>query len=473
MTVDRSDEYLEWIAEDERREVAVGNGRHPDDAGPSEPASGDVKRQGDECGSGATHLRERLLTVTGLEQLPVAEPLIDGLLYRGTLAQLAAGPGSYKSFAGVGLCCALATGRDWEGHAVPKARNVIYVAAEGASGMRARIHAWREYHGVSPCELDDRLFILPCPAQLRFPDVDQIIELAQELDVGLVVLDTRARCTVGIDENSATEQGVAIAQAGRIVGATDATVLVIHHTSRNGGAGRGSNAWDGAVWSDLRMEGSSLAATITCEKHKDAPSQCEHHFVLVEHTVSDVSMPGVDERLRRTLVFVQGGAFDGLRLDNRVDKFVHALVHDSAPPEGFTASQIIEMAKDAGHRRSAVYESLKRLRENGAIVHDGKDRGARYRPASKDSPHQNDNAKSGRPRPSGRPADDRVPFVRSSSSSLELDVPDEHPNGQLEITDSGRCACGVELRRPESITRGTCAECDATYASRRKGAKPE
>jgi hypothetical protein len=35
--VDRSDEYLEWLAEDERREEAVRNGQHPDDTGPAEP----------------------------------------------------------------------------------------------------------------------------------------------------------------------------------------------------------------------------------------------------------------------------------------------------------------------------------------------------------------------------------------------------------------------------------------------------
>jgi hypothetical protein len=35
--VDRSDEYLEWIAEDAEREQAIRNGQHPDDPGPPEP----------------------------------------------------------------------------------------------------------------------------------------------------------------------------------------------------------------------------------------------------------------------------------------------------------------------------------------------------------------------------------------------------------------------------------------------------
>jgi hypothetical protein len=35
--IDRSDEYAEWLAEDERREAALRNGQHPDDTGPAGP----------------------------------------------------------------------------------------------------------------------------------------------------------------------------------------------------------------------------------------------------------------------------------------------------------------------------------------------------------------------------------------------------------------------------------------------------
>jgi RecA-family ATPase len=82
------------------------------------------------------------------------------------------------------------------------------------------------------------------------------------------VLDTRARCTLGLEENSASEQGRAIAAADKIRNAADCSVLAVHHTPRTGNAGRGSNAWDGAVWSDLRIEGSKLAAKVHCEKQQ-------------------------------------------------------------------------------------------------------------------------------------------------------------------------------------------------------------
>src|ERR1700757_1185898 len=39
--IDRSDEFKELIAEDERREQAIRNGQHPDDPGPDESSSDD------------------------------------------------------------------------------------------------------------------------------------------------------------------------------------------------------------------------------------------------------------------------------------------------------------------------------------------------------------------------------------------------------------------------------------------------
>jgi|SRR6476646_11224083 len=56
--VDRSDEYAEWIAdeeaEQERRQVAVHNGRHPDDPGPLEQPPEDDSESADGNADGPT-----------------------------------------------------------------------------------------------------------------------------------------------------------------------------------------------------------------------------------------------------------------------------------------------------------------------------------------------------------------------------------------------------------------------------------
>lgn len=319
----------------------------------------------------SAHLRDRLLTVDRLRTMPPVKPLIGGLLYRDTLAQLAGPPGCYKSFAVTAMSCAVATGHPFGPHVVPQAGTVVYVAAEGANNMAARILAWCEVWEVDPSALDDRLHVLPLPVHLGSTmDVKQAIELVEEVDADLLVLDTRARCTLGMDENSATEQGKAIAAADQIRDAAECTVLGVHHSARSGTAGRGSNAWDGAVWSDLRMEGKSLQAKIKCEKHKDVPSGCMHHFGLVPHTVSKDLMPSTMGPERETLVL--SGNTSGIELlSANSQRVVLEIIRNTAGPEGLSRSEIFKFAALQDVGQSTVYEAVKALVEAGYIENVG------------------------------------------------------------------------------------------------------
>ncbi|MGP3708767.1 AAA family ATPase [Gordonia paraffinivorans] len=314
-------------------------------------------------------LRERLLTVDQLATLAPPEPLIEGFLYRGTLAQLSATAGSYKTFLTIALSCALAAGENWEGYRVPKAEKVVYVAAEGASGLRARILAWCELSGVDPARLDGQLFVLPCPIQLgNVVDVSEAAELAREVGAGLMVLDTRAKCVLGLDENSATEQGKAIAAAEHILDAAGCAIFTVHHAGRSGSTPRGSTAWDGGVWSDLRMEGGDLLAKLVCHKHKDAASGCEHHFRAVPHTVSETLMPGVPETARNTLVIVSSEReTEGVCLTGSVRQVWDAV--ETAPTSaGMSPATIVEVS---GVSRATVYRALKTLQTRGFIKNAG------------------------------------------------------------------------------------------------------
>jgi hypothetical protein len=324
------------------------------------------------------HLRDRLLRVSELQNLRPVEPLIEGLLYRNTLAQLSGPPGCYKSFVAIAMSCALAAGKSFGDFIVPQEGTVVYVAAEGASGLAKRVLAWCEVWGVDVSLVQERLLCLDLPLQLGDEfDVQQAAEVVTELDADLLVLDTRARCTLGLEENSATQQGAAIDAADSIRAAAGCTVLGVHHSSRGGTAGRGSNAWDGAVWSDLRMEGGGLQATIHCEKHKDVPAGCDHHFALVPHTVSSELMPNTLEPYRSTLVISNATA--GLQtMRPNSQRVVLDIIWNSAPPEGFTGSQVIELAKPSGVGKSSVYLALKLLVEQGFVLNVGTARRSHY-----------------------------------------------------------------------------------------------
>ena len=324
------------------------------------------------------HLRDRLLSLTDLRTLRPVQPLIDGLLYRDTLGQLSGPPGCYKTFVAIAMSCALAAGESFGAFVVPKPGKVVYVAAEGVSGLETRILAWCEVWEVDPAVLQDRLFVLPLPIQLgNRVEVSQAVAVVAEVQADLLVLDTRARCTLGLEENSATAQGEAIDAADRIRTAAGCTVLGVHHSSRTGSAGRGSNAWDGAVWSDLRMDGGGLQATIHCEKHKEVAAGCDHHFSLVRHTVSKGLMPHRLEPDRRTLVLSRTGpGLDSLSANSH--RVVLDIIRTSAPDEGFTGPQIVEMAEAANVKKSTMYQALKWLVSEEYVKNIGTQRRSRY-----------------------------------------------------------------------------------------------
>jgi len=328
-------------------------------------------------------LVRRLLSLSDLATLPPVVPLVDGLLYRGTLAQLAGPPGSYKSFLALALACAVAIGKPWEGYRIPRAGVVVYVAAEGATGLRARILAWCEANGVDPADLDGRLFILPCAIQLgNRLDISEALELVRHVGADLLVLDTRARCTIGLEENSATEQGKAIAAAEQIQQAVQCAVLGVHHTSRTGNAGRGSNAWDGAVWSDLRLTGENLTATVHVAKHKDVAAGTAHHFRLMPRTVSEVLMPGCSVEQRNTLVIVQNDGWTNLADSAQSIKVVLDVIRTSDGLEGLTRPEVVHLAEAHSVSRSSTYVAVKALVDNGSIRNIGSDKRARYVAAS-------------------------------------------------------------------------------------------
>ncbi len=339
----------------------------------------DVPPPDDETAAPASTLCSQLLSLSDLSSLPPVRPLVDGLLYRDTLAQLSGPPGSYKSFLALGMALAVALGMDWEGHRVPEGGPVVYVAAEGATGLRARVLAWCELTNVEPADLDGRIYFLPVPIQLgNTVDVVQAVDMVRAVGAILLVLDTRARCTLGLEENSATEQGKAVHNAEAIQRAAGCTVFPVHHAGRAGGAGRGSNSWDGAVWSDLRVTGEDLRAQITCAKHKDVPAGCVHHYRMVPHTVSSALMPGCTAEQRSTLISVLAGDQDDLQSTPPSTRAVLDIIRTSDGIEGLTRPAIVALCKDHDISRSPAYAAVKVLVTAGSLRNIGTEDKPRY-----------------------------------------------------------------------------------------------
>lgn len=186
--------------------------------------------------------RAAALDTVGLDDIPEPDPLITGLLFTDTTTWIIGKAGHAKSFVALDMAGCIATDHSWQDHGVIQGR-VLYVIAEGAAGIRVRVRAWEESYGRKMTGV----IFLPVTVQAGKPaDWQALIEFAQELDVVLIILDTQARITVGMEENSAKDMGEFIDKLERLRIATRACVAIVHHKGRNGDHMRGSTAMDGA-----------------------------------------------------------------------------------------------------------------------------------------------------------------------------------------------------------------------------------
>jgi hypothetical protein len=215
-------------------------------AGPTEgdgPAAPDQAAPSVDPRTRADRIRALFYVRSELDAIPVPEPLITGVLDRGTIAVLAGKFGTYKSFVALSWLAALATGQDWFGHKVPATVSGLYVAAEGLSGVSRRVRAWEAGNNGGDRLPDDRFAVVGGAINLAVgEDVRTLIAMIEERGAGIVALDTLHRCAPGLEENSAKDMGVVIESLSYIRERTGAAVLAMHHTGHSGTRARGSSA---------------------------------------------------------------------------------------------------------------------------------------------------------------------------------------------------------------------------------------
>ena len=134
--------------------------------------------------------------------------------------------GTYKSFLALDWACQLAH----------EGATVVYIVAEGASGMRARIHAWKTANKV---EALPHLFLMPSNVALHGQKYVEAWIAAMVAQLGkstpdLVVVDTLARNFVGGNEKDPQDMGLFVEGCERIRLELETAVLVLHHTTKDG-----------------------------------------------------------------------------------------------------------------------------------------------------------------------------------------------------------------------------------------------
>lgn len=210
-----------------------------------------------------------MLSPADLDRLPNPRWLVKGLLKLHSESWMIGPPGGFKSFVALDIAAHVAAGSAWQGLAVAGGP-VVYLAAEGADGMKLRKQAWEAKYGT----MSPAMRFIPFPVQAANAEHwGVLIAACQRVQPALIVLDTQARISVGLRENDATDMGLLIDAVSRLKRATGACVLVLHHTGRNSADARGSSALDGAQDTELKVERPksrrSLRCTVGLDKQKD------------------------------------------------------------------------------------------------------------------------------------------------------------------------------------------------------------
>ena len=228
----------------------------------------------------------RLLTASELKRLPPPVPLIDGVLFRDSIAVLDGNSGTYKSFIALDMALSVATGTPWQGHAVHQG-GVLYIVAEGTSGMTLRVEAWEVAHDLA---VSDCCHFVPGAVNfLNNATVDELCEIIRGLPEPptLIIADTLARSMAGGDENASKDMGLAIAAMDKLRTVSGATVLTLHHVNRANGDIRGHSSLRGALDTELKTtRNNDGTVTLTCEKQKDA---AEFHPITL--LTKEVALP--------------------------------------------------------------------------------------------------------------------------------------------------------------------------------------
>jgi hypothetical protein len=217
---------------------------------------------------------------------PLAEvmtrPDPDFLIYRvltlGGTSLLTAKHASFKSFIALDMGLSVAVGRAWHGFNTRRGA-VVYIAAEGSAGIKKRARAWLDFYDE---ETPANFVVLDIPFQVADDKAraDFIAEVA-DLKPALIILDTLARCAVGLEENSSKDMGGFADALGELARASGAHVMTVHHNNK-GGDYRGSSAVPAAVDTHLSLERDGARVKLEMPKQKDADELLPIVFEKIE-----------------------------------------------------------------------------------------------------------------------------------------------------------------------------------------------
>lgn len=208
--------------------------------------------------------------------------LVKGIVPADSVGMMFGASGTFKSFVALDLALHIAHGMPWLGRRTTQGP-VLYIAAEGGSGLHKRVEAWHQLRRLRSAQ--SPFFVLPMAVDLT-ESAWRVAEAADAIGVrpALVIVDTLSQTYSG-EENSANEVAAYMRELGvRFRAKWQSAVMVIHHSGhlaterpRGSSAMRANLDWMFGVFRDEEEQ----IATLTCAKQKDAEGFADTTFQML------------------------------------------------------------------------------------------------------------------------------------------------------------------------------------------------
>jgi hypothetical protein len=237
------------------------------------------------------YFKKHFLTYKQLDTLKPPEWLIYNRIPTRGISFLIGKDGVCKTTTAVSMACAIASGIDWAGLPTRHGK-VIYIAAEDANGTGPKFRAWCKHHNIADMP-DFLLFNDSISLDAYNETLDMIEYITHEYgksDIKLVIVDTLALCTSGVNENSKSDMDEVIRSIYRLWKAFSCSVLVIHHTGVGSERLRGSTSMDGVSSATLRVEHIDDRVGISDAKRRYGPPQ---QTLYLDKVIEEID--GLDE----------------------------------------------------------------------------------------------------------------------------------------------------------------------------------
>lgn len=216
------------------------------------------------------------------------EWLVPNVLPAHGLSSVYGESGAGKTFFIMDLAVRMSAGLPWWGRDLTPQRGV-YVAAEGAVGVRLRLQAIAKDLNLN-LDLVPLFVIAGQPNLMEAADVKALVQAIRSVGgADYVILDTIAQVTPGANENSSEDMGKALKHCQTLQSVLGCAVVLVGHSGKDSNKGqRGWSGIKGAMDAQIEVTRTATYRAASVSKLKDGTGEGVEYMFQLREILLDV-----------------------------------------------------------------------------------------------------------------------------------------------------------------------------------------